>query len=160
MGTTDQRIQLIGYVRVTNRDELHSSDQDSHIHQFAQKEGYEVKHVEQEVSNGNQLMRIGVWKALRWLACTKCPPRPMPMADMYDYWFKEAMKPCLCDSPKPADGLIAENIEVLCTTPAQGAKFVLDMCVMRKHLFVSSDRKCLSCCNPQAIKIATKGKML
>jgi hypothetical protein len=151
-----KNFRLIGYVRVQNRDDMFITDQNSSIEGFANKEGLDLVQIEHEASNGNQIMRVGLWKVLRLMTCTSCPPKTMPMADQYDYWFREATRPCTCKCPNPASGILVDNITVLCTTPAQGAKFALDMCAARKHLFVAEGQRCMSCCNPQAVKLVMK----
>ena len=151
--------KLIGYVRLENRDDIYISDQNSDIETFASKQNLELYSIEHEISTGTQLMRVGVFKALRMVACTECEPKQMPLTDMYDYWFTEALKPCFCKVPRPADGLIVDEISILSTTPSQGARFTLDMCVAKKHVYVVKEKRCLSCCNPQAIEFL-KRKML
>jgi hypothetical protein len=150
--------RLVGYVRVTDREDVFTSEQNSEIHGFAHREGLKVLHMEHEVSNGVQLMRVGLWKLLRKMVCLNCPPKQMPMSDMYDYWFKEAIRPCSCQSPSPSDGILAAGMEIICTTPAQGARFTLDMCANNKHVFAALEHRCLSCCNPQAVRfVANQG---
>ncbi len=150
--SASKKTRLIGYVRIENRDEIYISDQNSHIENFAAKNNLEILQIEHEVSNGQQLVRTGVWKALRMMACLNCEPKQMPMVLDYDYWFQEVMKPCSCENQDSADGIIVDDIKTLCANPPQGAKFLLDMCTQKKHLYASSDKKCLSCCNPQAIE--------
>ena len=148
-----KKTRLIGYVRVENRDDTYSSPQNANIREFADDKNFELVKMEFETSKGSQVMRVGLWKALRWMVCTKCPPKAMPMSDIYQYWYKEAMRPCNCPEPVPADGLLVDSITAICTTPAQGAKFTLDMCACRSHLYVANEGRCLSCCNDQAIKM-------
>lgn len=149
---TNKKAKVIGYVRIENRDEIYISDQNTHIENFAAKSNLELVQIEHEVSNGQQLVRTGVWRALRMMACNNCEPKQMPMVLDYDFWFKEVMKPCTCKNPAPLDGILVDDIKTLSANPPQGAKFTLDMCTQKKHLYTSSDRKCLSCCNPQAIE--------
>lgn len=145
-------IRAIGYVRVDNRDEIYISDQNTVIEGFAVREGIDLVQVEHEVSSGQQLMRMGVWKALRLVACIECEPKQMPMVMDYDFWFKEVTKPCLCKRPQPLHGIIVDDIKTLAANPAQGAKLILDMCMAKKHLYSARERRCLSCCNPQAVE--------
>lgn len=148
--------KVIGYVRVENRDDLYITDQDARLEYFSGKEGMDLVQIEHEVSNGQQLIRTGVWKALRLVACSTCEPKPMPMIMEYDYWFKEVIKPCTCASPAPANGLLIDDIKVLAANPPQGAKFILDLCMNKKHLYSVKEKRCLSCCNPQAIAFLKK----
>ena len=143
--------RVIGYVRVENRDDLYITDQNSRLEGWANREAIDVVQIEHEVSNGQQLMRTGVWKVLRMVACSNCEPKPMPMIMDYDFWFKEVMKPCSCKAPLPSHGLLIDDIKILAANPPQGAKFILDMCMHKKHLYSVREKRCLSCCNPQAI---------
>ncbi len=57
--------KLIGYVRVENRDDIFITEQDVRIETFAGKEAMDVVLIEHETSNGNQIVRVGLWKTLR-----------------------------------------------------------------------------------------------
>ncbi len=148
--------KVIGYVRVENRDEIFITDQDTHIENFAKRQNLDLLQTEHETSNGSQLMRLGMWRILRLLACSECEPKSMLMTDDYQHWFREAMRPCTCKSPKPASGIVVDDIKYICIQPSPGARFTLDMCVAGKHVYVVQDKRCLSCCNPQAIAFVKK----
>ncbi len=156
---TSKNKKVIGYVRVENRDEIFITDQIGDIDNFASREKLDLIKTEHETSNGNQIMRLGLWKTLRTMTCLECDPKTMPMSDDYDHWFREALRPCTCRAPRPASGIIVDDIKILTTQPSSGAKFTLDMCVAKKHLYVVREKRCLSCCNPQAVEFV-KRKML
>lgn len=143
--------RLIGYVRVENRDNLFTTEQNSRIEAFSQREAFDVVQIEHEVSNGATIVRTGLWKTLRLMTCIHCEPKQMPMSAEYDYWFREAIRPCNCKNPEPVSGILVDNIKILCANPPLGAKLILDMCVAKKHIYSVNDKSCLSCCNPQAV---------
>ncbi len=144
--------KVVGYVRVESKDDLFLTDQDARIERFVTNEDLDLTHIEHEVNAGKVLMRLGVWKLLHDLNCLDCPERQMPMSADYKYWLQEAFKPCSCQTPRPANGILVSDISILCTDPPQGAQFTLDMCMLKKHVYSITGKRCLSCCNPQAIE--------
>jgi hypothetical protein len=148
--------KLISYVRVEDKDGLFLTDQDSDIERYAAKTGLNIVNTEREVSNGRQIIRIGLWKALRQMMCVNCQPRQMPMISEYPYWFEQACMPCTCKNPSPADGLIAGGMGVFCLDPPKGAEFTLSMCLVNKHLYSVENKACMSCCNAKAVEFARK----
>lgn len=148
--------KLLGYVRVENKDEIYLSSQDSTLQSCSSKLDLELARICHDVGSGTQIMRIGLWKALRMMACLDCEPKSMPMSMDYDLWLREAMRKCSCSYPEPVHGLIVSDISIICTTPNLGSKFVLDFCMNKKHLYTAREKRCLSCCNPQAIEVLRK----
>lgn len=151
--------RVIGYVRTTSRDQLFVTNQGSRIENFANREGLEIAQVEHEASNGNSITRAGLFKALRMMICLACEPKLAPMTDDYSYWIREAMKPCSCNRPQTLDGLIVEDITIISPNPPIGTKFLLDMCVAKKHLYSVKEKGCTSCCNPKAVEFVRKQLM-
>ena len=150
------KARLIGYIRVENRDDLFVSDQNSNLESLAQHKGLKVLKTESEVANGNQIIRMGLWKALRLVACYNCTPKQMPMTMDFDLWFAEAVRSCTCKNPAPLDGIVVEDVSILCKSPPQGAKFTLSMCAVNLHLYSVEAKACLSCCNPQAVEFVRR----
>lgn len=156
MSSQVSKARLIGYVRVEDKEELFVSDQNSDLESFTQQKGFKVVKTEREVANGNQIIRVGLWKALRMVACSSCPPKNMPMTMDFDLWFAEAVRACTCKTPAPLDGLIVESVSILCKNPPQGAKFTLSMCAVKLHLYTTETKSCLSCCNSQAVEFVRR----
>lgn len=149
--------RVIGYVRVDNRDQLYLTSQDSVLEKYANKELLDMVQIEHDVSNGSQIMRLGLWKTLRMMLCINCEPRQMPMNLDYESWIKEVMRPCTsCKAADQLKGIVVVDVSKVCTQPAQGAKFTLDMCAARKHLYSVQEGRCISCCNPQAVEFLRK----
>lgn len=154
--TGKPRTKVIGYVRVENRDEIYVTGQNIDIESFANSRALKLVKIQLDVSSANQIMRVGLWKVLRMVACSNCPPKQMPMSGDYEMWLREALRPCTCNNPAPAEGIVVDNIGIICESPPQGAKFTLDMCANKKHLFSAQEKRCLSCCNPQAVEFLRK----
>lgn len=151
--------RVIGYVRMQTRDQLFISSQDAKLESYASRENIEIVQMEHEANMGNSITRTGLWRAMRLMACPDCEPKPMPMADDYAYWMREAMRPCNCGHARPAHGLIIEDILIICSNPSAGTKFLLDMCVAKKHLYVVREKRCMSCCNPATVAFVRKQLM-
>jgi len=161
-GTNESMIRdtrVIGYVRMPTRDQLFISSQDARLESFSSREGIDIVQVEHEASNGNVITRTGLWKTLRLMVCHSCEPRPMPMTDDYSYWIREVFKKCTCGHFESAHGIIVDDISIICTNPAAGTRFLLDMCVAKKHLFCVRERRCMSCCNPATVEFVRKQLM-
>lgn len=154
--STASKARLLGYVRVENKDDIYVSPQDAGLHDCSNKLNLDLVRITHDVSNGVQIMRLGLWKALRMMACLDCEAKSMPMSLDYDLWFREAMRPCSCSRPDSVNGLIVSDIPIICTTPSLGSKFILDFCWHKKHLYSAREKRCLSCCNPQAIEVLRK----
>jgi hypothetical protein len=151
--------KVIGYIRMPTRDQLFISSQDARLESFSSREGLDVVQFEHEANNGNLITRIGLWKALRLMTCHDCEPRTMPMTDDYSYWIREALKPCACGHARPCHGLIVDDISIVCTNPSAGTRFILDLCVAKKHLYVVREKRCMSCCNPATVEFVRKQLM-
>ena len=149
-------VRVVGYLRTLSRDNLFITDQDSRIEVYASREGIDIVLVEREANNGNQICRTGLWKTLRHISCSACEPKSMPMTDDYSYWMREALKGCICAKPEPLHGLIVTDMEIITPNPQAGTKFLLDMCLAKKHLYTVFDKRCMSCCNPQAVEFVRK----
>ncbi|MBX9686753.1 MAG: hypothetical protein K2X27_08625 [Candidatus Obscuribacterales bacterium] len=148
--------RLIGYFRVSKRDDLYTCEDPQKLESFCTKKGASIVSTESEVSAGNQIVRVGLWKALRKMLCSQCEPRQMPMLNQYEDWMRELNKSCSCKSAKPCDGIVVTDMRAVTTDMAQGARFTLDLCAAGKHLVSLAEEKCLSCCNPQAVAFLRK----
>lgn len=151
-----KNVPVIGYVRTPNREQLFVSNQDSKLQGFAQRQNLDIVQIEHESSTGNMVTRTGLWRTLRMIVCRNCEPKSMPMTDDYPYWIQEAFKPCACGRPSPCEGLVAESMEIISPNPAAGTKLLLDLCVAKKHLYCVTEKRCMSCCNPQAIEFVRR----
>lgn len=151
--------RVIGYIRMPTRDQLFISNQDSRLESFSNREGIEIVQIEHEANNGNVITRIGLWNTLRLMICRNCEPRPMPMTDDYSYWIREAFKKCNCGYPESAHGILVDDISIVCTNPQPGTRFLLDMCVAKKHLYCVREKRCMSCCNPGTVEFVRKQLM-
>lgn len=141
---------LCGYVLEQRALDLKESKQPRKISDFCNLHGFNLVFTEKEVGLPRMLSRPGLWRVTRALICYSCDPGDMPLSFDIEAWVQRALMPCRCVQPTGVDGIVLSSIRSLCTDSVGGSRYALAMAVIRKHLFVAEEGKCMSCCNPAA----------
>lgn len=155
-----QGVFVVGYVLEQRSTDLRYSKQPQKINSFCKENGYNLIFTEQEVGAPRNICRTGLWRVTRALVCYICDAGDMPISYDVEAWVQRAMQPCRCKEGTGVNGIVATNINAICTEPVIGSKFVLSLAIARKHMFVSEQGKCISCCNPAAQAFMNKRRGL
>jgi hypothetical protein len=148
--------RLIGYVLAATKAGLDDSRQVLPIRDFCRKNKHFLVYLEPEAGNSATLMRPGLWQAVRSLICYKCASDTMPPnLDAVD-WLTRVFEICPCGEPEGLDGLVVAMPDAICTNQTNGARLAFALAQIGKHLYIATEGRCVSCCNPAARELIRK----
>jgi hypothetical protein len=144
--------RLVGYI-LTPRSFDTPTEAGTRLQGRAARIGFRISCTEVDIGSSTSQFREGLWRALRRLVCSSCPPRKMPFSTLnFDDFLSQALRPCYCRASSGEAGIVVERIEHITADRALANELILRLAKAGKHV-VADDGICLSCCHPATKKL-------
>lgn len=159
---TGRNFRLVGYWLNAHTSSVDGSTNEikCRLDDHCSHQGCQLGAVEWDCGAGMNPIRMGLWRALRRLACDKCPPKRMPMSFLnVDDFMEQALAPCSCGQSKGLDGIIVTTTKHLCSDPLKLSQIIIRLGEAGKHV-IGEDGICLSCCHPSTKQMLQKKRLL
>jgi hypothetical protein len=154
--SSSERKRLIGYFLYAPNCDSQNNEASLRLEDRCFYAGFKLAGCETEAGKSSNHFRMGLWRALQRLICTKCEPKRMPLSLInFDDFVSQALAPCRCGCGTGLDGLVVARLEHINAMRERTLVLVTELAKMGKHL-VAEDGICLSCCHPTMKDVVKK----